>query len=225
MNSRIPPSSSIIWTTELLAPMPVALPRIVLTTGEPSGIGPDICIQSAQTDHAAAVTVLADPGLVEARARQLGLPLTLHPGPAHAPQTAGHMHVQPVKLHAACTAGRLDKANAAYVMEMLQRAADGCLSGEFDALVTAPVHKGVINDAGIPFTGHTEFLAERCHVPHPVMLLAAGTLRVALATTHLPLKQVPAAVTSESLVQTLRVLREGLKQRFDLDEPHILVLG
>jgi 4-hydroxythreonine-4-phosphate dehydrogenase len=135
------------------------------------------------------------------------------------------MHVLPVKLRTACTAGRLDKANAGYVIEMLERAADGCLAGEYDALVTAPVHKGVINDAHIPFTGHTGFLAERCHAPHPVMVLAAGALRVALATTHLPLKDVARAITREGLMQTLDILRQGLKQGFGIAEPHVLVLG
>lgn len=205
--------------------MPTVPPRLILTSGEPAGIGPDICIQSAQKAHAATVTVLGDPELFAARARQLGLPLTLHTSAADAHQAAGHMHVLPVKLRAACTAGRLDKANALYVIEMLQRAVDGCLAREFDALVTAPVHKGVINDAGIPFTGHTEFLAERCRAPHCVMVLAAGALRVALATTHLPLKDVPKALTREHLMQVLGTLREGLKNRFAISEPHVLVLG
>jgi 4-hydroxythreonine-4-phosphate dehydrogenase len=206
--------------------MSASLPRIALTSGEPAGVGPDICIRSAQQAHAADITVLGDPELLQARADALGLPLKLHTGPsAPAPQQAGHMRVLPVKLRAHCTAGRLDPANAPYVLELLERGADGCLKHEFDALVTAPVHKGVINDAGIPFTGHTEFLAERCQVPHVVMLLAAGTLRVALATTHLALKDVPAALTRESLTRTLTVLREGLKCRFGLAEPHVLVLG
>jgi|SRR5215469_3108413 len=205
--------------------MPAAPPRIVLTTGEPAGIGPDICIQSAQSAHAVALTVLGDPDLLRARARQLDLPLNLHEGAADGPQAARHMHVLPVNLRADCTAGRLDQANAPYVIEMLALAADGCLKGEFDALVTAPVHKGVINDAGIPFTGHTEFLAERCHAPQCVMMLSAGSLRVALATTHLPLKEVPRALTRERLMQVLAVLREGLKSRFAIQEPRVLVLG
>jgi 4-hydroxythreonine-4-phosphate dehydrogenase len=202
------------------------LPRIALSSGEPAGVGPDICIRSAQQAHAADITVLGDPELLQARAAALGLPLKLHTGTAApAPQQAGHMRVLPVKLRAPSAPGRLDPANAPYVIELLERGTDGCLKHEFDALVTAPVNKGVINDAGIPFTGHTEFLAARCHAPHVVMLLAAGTLRVALATTHLPLKDVPRALTREDLVQTLRVLRQGLKRRFGLAEPHVLVLG
>jgi 4-hydroxythreonine-4-phosphate dehydrogenase len=207
--------------------MPAALPRIALSSGEPAGVGPDICIGSAQLSHAADITVLGDPELLLSRAESLGLPLSIDTDPHSVPvgQQAGRMHVMPVKLRRACTAGRLDPANAGYVIEMLERGTDACLYGGFDALVTAPVHKGVINDAGIPFTGHTEFLAQRCHAPHPVMLLAAGALRVALATTHLPLKDVPAALTRENLVQTLSVLRQDLKFRFGLDEPHVLVLG
>ncbi len=204
-----------------------SLPRIALSSGEPAGVGPDICIQSAQQAHAADITVIGDPELLQARAATLGLPLHIDTAPSGAPkaQQAGHMRVLAVRLRAPCIAGKLDPANAPYVIEMLERGADGCLQGGFDALVTAPVHKGVINDAGIPFTGHTEFLAERCHTPHVVMLLVAGALRVALATTHLPLKDVSGALTRESLVQTLTVLRAGLKLRFGIDEPHVLVLG
>ena len=207
--------------------MAARLPRIALSSGEPAGIGPDICIRSAQQAHAADITVLGDPELLQARAAELGLPLSIdttpHPDPV--PQSAGHMHVMPVKLRGTCSTGKLDPANAGYVIEMLERGADACLYGGFDALVTAPVHKGVINDAGIPFTGHTEFLARRCKAEHPVMMLAAGALRVALATTHLPLKDVPQALTRESLIQTLGVLRQDLKRRFGLGEPHVLVLG
>ncbi|HSN18786.1 MAG TPA: 4-hydroxythreonine-4-phosphate dehydrogenase PdxA [Gammaproteobacteria bacterium] len=207
--------------------MPSSLPRIALSSGEPAGIGPDICIVSAQQPHAADITVLGDPELLQARAAALGLPLSLHTGPHVSPeaQQAGHMHVFPVKLRVPCEAGRLDPDNAPYVIEMLERGADACLHHGFDALVTAPVHKGVINEAGIPFTGHTEFLAQRCQAGHVVMMLAAGTLRVALATTHLPLKDVPAALTRESLTDTLATLRAGLKSRFGVTEPHILVLG
>jgi 4-hydroxythreonine-4-phosphate dehydrogenase len=207
--------------------MVATLSRIALSSGEPAGIGPDICIRSAQQAHAADITVLGDPGLLQARAAELGLPLSIDTAPHTSPvaQQAGRMHVMPVKLRAACQTGRLDPANAAYVIEMLERGTDACLHGGFDALVTAPVHKGVINDAGIPFTGHTEYLAQRCKATHPVMMLAAGALRVALATTHLPLKEVPSALTREGLMLTLQVLREGLKLRFGIAEPHVLVLG
>ena len=203
------------------------LPRIALTSGEPAGIGPDICVRLAQAAHPADLVVLGDPELLAARARDLKLPLRIDTaweerGKA---QPAGHLRVLPLKLRQGAMAGRVDPANAPYVIEMLERATDGCLSGGFDALVTAPVHKGVINDAGIAFTGHTEFLAARCRTPHPVMMLAAGTLRVALATTHLPLKDVPRAVTRELLQQVLATLRQDLHRRFGVAEPHVLVLG
>ncbi len=206
--------------------MPAGIPRIALTSGEPAGIGPDICAALAQTAHAAEIVVFGDPELLEARARQIGLPLAIDP-PDGVPgsQAAGRLRVQPVKTRSVVRAGRLDPANATYVIEMLEQAVEGCLQGKFAALVTAPVHKGVINDAGIPFTGHTEFLAARCHAPNPVMMLAAGTLRVALTTTHLPLKDVPGAISHDHLVQVLSTLRDGLRTRFGIAESHVLVLG
>lgn len=203
------------------------LPRIALTTGEPAGIGPDICVALAQHAHAADLVALGDPALLAARAEALHLPLALdvyHAGDC-GPQKPGHLRVLPVKTRVAVTTGRLDPANAGYVLELLDRATAGCLNGEFDALVTAPVHKGIINEAGIPFTGHTEYLAARCRAPAPVMLLATDTLRVALATTHLPLKDVPPAITRASLSHSLRVLDAELHDKFGIAIPRILVLG
>jgi 4-hydroxythreonine-4-phosphate dehydrogenase len=207
--------------------MRAAPPRIALTTGEPAGIGPDICIRLAQTAHAADIVALGDPELLQGRAEQLRLPLSIDTSPlaTRVPQAPGNLRVLPIKLRVEAHAGRLDPANAPYVMELLERGVAGCLQGEFDALVTAPVHKGVINDAGISFIGHTEFLATRCHAPHPLMLLAAGGLRVALATTHLALKDVPRSITREHLMQCLRTLSEGLKTRLHVAAPRLLVLG
>ncbi|HEV2212932.1 MAG TPA: 4-hydroxythreonine-4-phosphate dehydrogenase PdxA [Gammaproteobacteria bacterium] len=206
--------------------MAAAAPRIALSSGEPAGIGPDICIHLAQTAHPADLVVFADPGLLEARARQLGLPLTLtSAGEVGTPQAAGSLRIHPVKLRAEVQAGRLDPRNSAYVIEMLEQATDGCLAGRCGALVTAPVHKGVINDAGIPFTGHTEFLAARCRSPEPVMMLATGGLRVALATTHLPLKDVPPAITRPHLERILATLHADLQKRFGIPAPKVLVLG
>ncbi|HEU5399665.1 MAG TPA: 4-hydroxythreonine-4-phosphate dehydrogenase PdxA [Gammaproteobacteria bacterium] len=206
--------------------MAAAVPRIALSSGEPAGIGPDICIRLAQTAHAADLVVFADPDLMKARATELGLPLILSgTDEVRTPQAAGCLRIHPVKLRSEVRAGRLDPRNSAYVIEMLEQATDGCLAGRFDALITAPVHKGVINEAGIPFTGHTEFLAARCNSPEPVMLLAAGDLRVALATTHLPLKEVPRAITRAHLEQVLTTLREGLRTRFHITDPQMLVLG
>lgn len=205
-----------------------AIPRIAITPGEPAGIGPDLVIALAQQAFDAELVAIADPALLADRAAELGIPLRLDPcGPGAPPaaHVAGRLRVQPVALAAPVRCGRLDPANAGYVLQTLRLAVDGCLDGRFDALVTGPVHKGVINDAGIPFTGHTEFLAERSGGHHPVMMLAAGDLRVALATTHLPLAEVSAAITRERLARVLRILDHDLRQRFRLERPRILVCG
>ncbi|WP_029918945.1 4-hydroxythreonine-4-phosphate dehydrogenase PdxA [Nevskia soli] len=204
------------------------MPRLLLTPGEPAGIGPDLAIVLAQQPLQAALAAVADPALLLARARQLGLPLrirTLAPGASPQPHQAGELQVLPVELSAAVTAGQLDPRNAPYVLETLRLAATQVLAGSADALVTAPVHKGVINDAGVPFTGHTEFLAELCGAPTPVMMLVANSLRVALATTHLALRDVPAAITRDGLEAVLRVLHHDLRERFALAVPRILVCG
>ena len=207
--------------------MPAALPRIALTTGEPAGVGPDICIRFAQTAHAAEIVAIGDADLLMQRAHNLGLPLTLvaYRQATRRHSREGELQVLPVTARARPRAGRLDPANARYVLDTLDCAVDGCLRGEFDAMVTAPVHKGVINDAGIPFTGHTEYLAARCQSPPPVMLLVADKLRVALATTHLPLADVPSAINRGKLAHTLRVLHTDLVHRFGIAGPRILVLG
>jgi len=204
------------------------MPRLLLTPGEPAGIGPDLAVSLAQQPLEAALAAVADPDLLSARARQLGLPLRIRILDADAePQRhqAGELQVLPVALGTAATAGRLDPRNAAYVLETLRLAASRVLAGAADALVTAPVQKSVINDAGVPFTGHTEFLAALCHAPTPVMMLVAATLRVALATTHLPLREVPAAITRGGLEAVLRVLHHDLRQRFGIVAPRILVCG
>jgi 4-hydroxythreonine-4-phosphate dehydrogenase len=207
--------------------MKAELPRILLTPGEPAGIGPDLAVAVARQPLPCALAVVCDPALLEARARRLGLPLHLRvlvagDIPPHRP---GELTVLPVPLQAPVAAGRLDPRNAPYVLETLRLAATQVLEGHADALVTAPVHKGVINDAGIPFSGHTEFLADLCGAPTPVMMLAAGDLRVALATTHLPLRAVPGAITRASLQAVLRVLHHDLRSRFGLAQPRILVCG
>ena len=163
--------------------------RVVITPGEPAGIGPDLIVQLAQREWPVELVVCADATLLTDRAAMLGLPLTLRPyspnSPAQ-PQTAGTLTLLPVALRESVTAGQLAVENGHYVVETLARACDGCLNGEFAALITGPVHKGVINDAGIPFTGHTEFFEERSQAKKVVMMLATEELRVALATTHLP---------------------------------------
>jgi 4-hydroxythreonine-4-phosphate dehydrogenase len=199
-------------------------PPLAITSGEPAGIGPDLCLQLAS--HGLPLVVLADKTLLIQRAKQLGLSVELidyAPG-APAP-TAGQLQVLHIPLTAPCEAGRLDPANSHYVLELLTRATQGCHSGEFAGIVTAPVHKGVINDAGVPFTGHTEFLAELTHTPLVVMMLAGNGLRVALATTHLPLRAVADAITRELLEAVLRILQRDLQSRFGLPNPRILVAG
>ncbi len=202
-------------------------PRIALTPGEPAGIGPDLCVRLAQEPQAAQLVAVADPVLLEARAATLGLPLVLHPlDPRRTaqPYAAGTLGVIPVPLACQAVAGRLDVGNAPYVLESLRRAVAACQAGDLDALVTGPVHKGVINDAGIAFSGHTEFLAELTG-GEPVMMLACPGLRVALATTHLPLAAVPAAITADRLARVLHVLHHDLVRRFGIGEPRILVCG
>lgn len=204
-----------------------AVPRIAITPGEPAGVGPDLLIALAQQGHAAALVALADPDLLVARAALLGLPLALSAYRADAPavpQAAGTLQVAAAALAVPALPGRLDPANAGYVLATLARACDGALAGEFAALVTGPVHKGVINDAGVPFSGHTEFLAGRCGA-EPVMLLVTPGLRVALATTHLPLSAVPAAITAAGLERVLRTLDQDLRALFGIPRPRILVLG
>ena len=198
-------------------------PVIAVTPGEPAGIGPELCLRLANQPRDFALVLIADPTLLAQRARELGLAVTPAEWPGRAQAGTG-LYVVSVPLPHAARAGTLDRANAPYVIATLTRAADGCRAGEFDALVTAPVHKGIINDAGIRFTGHTEFFAERCGCD-TVMMLAAGNLRVALATTHLPLSEVSRHITRDGLRRTLDILRRDLKQHFGITDPSILVCG
>jgi 4-hydroxythreonine-4-phosphate dehydrogenase len=203
------------------------LPLVAVTAGEPAGIGPDLCVMLASRDLPARVVVVADRGLLEARANLLGARVSCVEFDARAGAGAqrGRLVIAHVPLEAQVTPGRLDRANSTYVLRTLEVATQGCLDGTFDALATAPVHKGIINDAGISFTGHTEFLAERTGAAHVVMMLVGGGLRVALATTHLPLKDVAQQITRERLEKTLRTLRHDLVCRFDLARPRIAVAG
>jgi 4-hydroxythreonine-4-phosphate dehydrogenase len=201
------------------------LPVIAVTSGEPAGIGPDICLALAHQRLPCRAVILADRELLAARAAELGLALRLRAfDPAHAPG-AEEIDVLHLPLAAPATAGRLDPVNSPYVLALLDRAAAGCVDGSFAAMVTAPVHKGAINDAGIPFTGHTEYLAVLTSTPRVVMMLVGGGLRVALATTHMALAEVAGAITRESLEATLRILHRALQQRFGVPLPRILVAG
>lgn len=205
--------------------------RLLITPGEPAGIGPDLVIALAQDAQATELIAVCDPELLKQRAAQLQLPLDIQAAQLDAPAVAnpaGTLKVLPVSLDAPATAGTLDVRNAHYVLNTLTLAAQTCLLGKAQALVTGPVQKSVINDAGIAFSGHTEFLAELCAAPMPVMMLVADAdhpLRVALATTHLALKDVPAAVTRETLATVLRVLHRDLRGKFRIDNPRILCCG
>jgi 4-hydroxythreonine-4-phosphate dehydrogenase len=187
-----------------------ATPTVAITTGEPAGIGPEVAAALLHGDELGAhIVLIGDRTLLEQRSgRRIPAANLLH-----------------VPLAAPGTAGRLDPANARYVLELLDAAVDGCASGRFDAMVTAPVHKGVINDAGVPFTGHTEYLAERTGTRLPVMMLVGGGLRVALATTHLPLAAVSRAVTADRLTDVLTILDADLRTKFGIAAPRILVCG
>jgi len=201
------------------------LPVIAVTSGEPAGIGPDICLALARLRLPCRVVVLADRALLAARAAEIGLDARLRAfDPAQAP-AEDELEVLHLPLAAPATAGSLKPVNSAYVLALLDRAVAGCMDRSFAAMVTAPVHKGVINDAGTPFTGHTEYLAWLTSTPRVVMMLAGGGLRVALATTHLALAEVAGAITRESLEATLRILRRALQQRFGVAVPRILVAG
>lgn len=202
--------------------------RIAITPGEPAGIGPDLVIQLAQQPCEAVLVAIADPDLLAARAAQLGLALKLiayNEWDVTRPTGPGEICVAPVELAAVAEPGKLNPANATYVLNTLQTATEGCLRGTYDALVTAPVNKAVINEAGHSFSGHTEFLAEHCQADQPVMMLCAEALRVALLTTHLPLREVPDQVTKQKLEQVIRVLHADLTRLFGIAEPNIAVLG
>jgi 4-hydroxythreonine-4-phosphate dehydrogenase len=200
---------------------------LAITSGEPAGIGPDLCLQLAQRLFETPFVVLADKSLLQQRAAQLGFSVQLHDYQLSdvAPLPAGHLRVLHIPVAQPVVTGKLNPANSPYVLALLQRAVEGCQSGEFSAMMTAPVHKGVINDAGISFTGHTEFLAEMTHTPLVVMMLAGGGMRVALVTTHLPLRDVADAITAELLEKILNILQHDLQQRFGIAQPHILVAG
>ncbi len=202
--------------------------KIALTPGEPAGIGPDLCVLLAQDPPAdTRLVAVCDSELLAERARQLGLPLTIHQfEPAIATGSSpAELDVIDVKLKTAVAPGQLDKANAPYVLETLKVAIDAVSQEKLDALVTGPVHKGIINEAGIPFTGHTEFLAEHCGRELTVMMLATEGLRVALATTHLPVAEVPTAITKELLRHIISILHRDLVEKFGIARPRILVCG
>ncbi len=202
-------------------------PRIVLTSGEPAGVGPELCLAVARDSFPCEIVCLADRGLLAQRARALGWPVELleydtRTAAVHRPNTLTVLH-QPLTV--ASMAGKPDARNSRYVLGLLDRAIEGALRGEFSALVTAPVHKGIVNEAGVKFSGHTEYLADRTGARKAVMLLASDELRVALATTHLPLRDVSAALSIESLCETASILCAGLRKWWGIQQPRIAVCG
>ncbi len=203
------------------------LPRIALSSGEPAGIGPELCLEIARRAWPCELVCLADRGLLEERARAVGSTVRIAAaaaGRAPTAQVAGQLDVRHLPLATPARASELDVRNAPYVLALLDQALAGCAAGEFDALVTAPVQKSIINDAGIAFTGHTEYLALRTG-GRPVMLLTAGKLRVALATTHLPLKAVSAAIDRELLDTVIDVVDRDLRRLWGFASPRIAVCG
>lgn len=204
------------------------IPRIAITPGEPAGIGPDLCVQLAQQAHGAQLVAVCDPRLLRESAERMQLPLRIESFDYNIPpkpQTAACLNVLPVALAEKVSPGTLNVNNAGYVLECLRQAVDGCLQQHFAAMVTGPVHKGIINDAGQDFSGHTEFLAERCHARRPVMMLQTEGLRVALATTHLPLRQVADAISAPLLTEVIEILHHDLRQFMGINNPVLYVCG
>jgi len=209
--------------------------RIALTSGEPAGVGPELCLAIAEREWPCELVCIADHDMLAERAQRLGSKVELlkYKGVAHGPtelsaarqHQPGTLTVEHEPLGSPSTPGRLDAANSRYVLNLLDRAAKGALSGEFSAIVTAPVHKGIIIDSGVAFTGHTEYFAELTRAPLPVMMLASKAMRVALATTHLPLKDVSAAITIDSLRQIVTIMDHDLKKWWGIQQPRIAVCG
>jgi 4-hydroxythreonine-4-phosphate dehydrogenase len=201
---------------------------LALTCGEPAGIGPELIIKIAQQALPRPLVVFADPTLLQQQAQALKLPCHIqtyqaaYPPTQHQPQ---HLVVAPVALGAANQPGKLNPANVPYVLQCLKLATEHCLAGHCHALVTNPVHKAVIHQTGIDFSGQTEYLQQLCQSPQTMMMLANATMRVALITTHLPLAQVAAHITPQRLQQKLTLLHQALHQQFNLPHPKILVCG
>lgn len=201
------------------------LPQIAITSGEPAGIGPDICLDLLQMDLPVHPVVVGDIAVLQQRAHLLNKHVTLRPYHHGEPYQPGVLDVLSLPVNAPVVPGQLCVDNGRYVLSLLDRAYTGITQGEFIGMVTAPVHKGIINDAGVPFSGHTEYLADKSHTGQVVMMLTGGGLRVALVTTHLPLRHVADVITRELLTSVLRILDHDLRQKFGLANPRILVAG
>ena len=205
-----------------------SIKRIAITPGEPAGIGPDLIISLAQQEWPHQLVIFANAEMLQQRAALLGLPLDIieyQPNGDTQPHRSGTLVVNDIPLKVEVIPGVLNELNGHYVLETLDSAAQGNMDGEFDAVVTGPVHKGVINRAGVAFSGHTEFFAEKSNAHQVVMMLATEGLRVALVTTHIPLAYVSKAITQERLSQVIRILNDDLKSKFGIKEPSIYVCG
>jgi len=206
----------------------IMTPSIAVSTGEPAGIGPDICLAATMQAHDACIVFVTDPFLIETRAGLLGIEIEIREIesnqqiPKH---RQGIMQVLPIRFQHPPIPGELDPENSAHVLDIIDKAIDLCKTGHCDAMVTAPVQKSIINQAGISFTGHTEWIAQNTGSDHPVMMLANQKLRVCLATTHIPLDQVPKSITRESLCQTIRIIHSDMRHKFGLENPRIAVCG
>lgn len=205
--------------------MPFNPAVLAITSGEPAGIGPDICLALAHNHLPCRCVILGDKQLLTERAKQLNYDIALADYQPDQPAVIGALEVLHIPLAASCQTGQLNPSNSGYVLSLLDRAYHGICRGEFAGMVTAPLHKGVINDAGIPFSGHTEYLADISHTPQVVMMLAGNGLRVALATTHLPLKDIAAAINRPLLHSVLQILHSDLQTKFGIANPRILVAG
>ncbi len=203
------------------------VPRIAITPGEPAGIGPDLVILQSKVAQRAELVIFADPDLIKNRANQLGVDIILREFDPVLPAIAsvpGEITIRPVTMCVTAKPQKLNPKNSEYVLETISTAVETCMNKQTDALVTGPIHKGVINDAGIPsFTGHTEYLSKLTGGAHPVMMLATGNLRVALVTTHLPLKAVSKNITRERISKVIHILNDELKTRFGIKQPRLLV--
>lgn len=201
--------------------------KLAITPGEPAGIGPDLIIKLAQQQWDVQLTVFADANMLQQRAKQLGLPLTLLPYSDNStlPQAVGSLYCVNIKAAESVIPGQLNPSNSQYVLDTLTQAGMRTLSGEFSAIVTGPVHKGIINQAGVPFSGHTEFFAAQSNTRKVVMMLATEGLRVVLATTHIPLAEVSKAITIDGLCDVIRIVNNDLKNKFGIQQPQIFVCG
>lgn len=206
----------------------IDIPRIIISTGEPAGIGPNIIIQIIQENIAADIVAIGDPDLLKNRALQLNVPLKLvefDESTTKQKHIAGTLKIIPLKTKKTAIPGKLDPSNVQYVLTQLKMACIGCLDKKFDAMVTAPVQKSIINTAGYTFTGHTEFIADICDIKTPVMMLMNNLLKIILVTTHLPLNKVSAAITKEHLSKILQITSSDLEKKFSIPTPRILVCG